>query len=47
MPYYLVVEEFDAVLHEWHDGEYHLAAKSEGGVLRLQRPFPVVLALGG
>jgi hypothetical protein len=47
--YYLVVDPkgspTSAVLFELDDGRYREAARSEDGVLRLERPFPVVLDL--
>ncbi|MGA6166770.1 Uma2 family endonuclease [Amycolatopsis magusensis] len=47
VPFYLLVEGGEAVLHEWRDGEYHLSEKSDAGVLRLRRPFAVEVTLGG
>jgi Uma2 family endonuclease len=49
VPYYLVVDPkgspATAVLFELDDGRYREVARSEDGVLRLERPFPVVLDL--
>jgi Uma2 family endonuclease len=47
VPFYLVVDpleaEVTAVLYELESGEYVEAARSEGGVLKVDRPFPVTI----
>ncbi|WP_433263595.1 Uma2 family endonuclease [Actinosynnema sp. CS-041913] len=49
VPYYLVVDpkhaEVTATLFELEAGEYVEAARSEAGVLKLDRPFPVTIEL--
>lgn len=49
VPFYLVVDpqggEVTATMFELRAGEYVEAVRSEGGVLRLERPFPVTIEL--
>ncbi|GAB2986527.1 Uma2 family endonuclease [Saccharothrix stipae] len=49
VPFYLVVDpkdgEVTATMFELAAGEYVESARSEGGVLKLVRPFPVTIEL--
>ncbi|XVS62972.1 Uma2 family endonuclease [Actinosynnema sp. CA-299493] len=49
IPFYLVVDpkeaEVTATMFELEAGEYVESARSEGGVLKLERPFPVTIEL--
>ncbi|MEV1114614.1 Uma2 family endonuclease [Actinosynnema sp. NPDC049800] len=49
IPFYLVVDpeggDVTATMFELRAGEYVEAARSEGGVLKLERPFPVTIEL--
>ncbi|MBB5955797.1 hypothetical protein FHS29_002378 [Saccharothrix tamanrassetensis] len=49
VPFYLVIDpegdEVTATLFELPEGEYVEAVRSEAGVLRLDRPFPVTIEL--
>lgn len=51
VPFYLVVDpaeaEVTATLFELEAGEYTEVARSEGGAIKLPRPFPVTIELSG